>query len=93
MQPGHMASAPRYMDALKGTMRKFDEWIGPYPYPQITVVDPPHGGGAAGGMEYPTLITARHDVVDAEIVAGAGDRGGARIRAPVLVRHGGHQRI
>lgn len=58
MQPGHMASSPRYMDALKGTMRKFDEWIGPYPYPQITVVDPPHGGGAAGGMEYPTLITA-----------------------------------
>ncbi len=58
MQPGHMASAQRYMDALKGTMRKFDEWIGPYPYAQITVVDPPHGGGAAGGMEYPTFITA-----------------------------------
>jgi hypothetical protein len=58
MQPGHMSSAPRYMEALKGTMRKFDEWIGPYPYPQITVVDPPHGGGGAGGMEYPTLITA-----------------------------------
>jgi hypothetical protein len=58
MQPGHMASAGRYMQALKGTMRKFDEWIGPYPYAQITVVDPPHGGGAAGGMEYPTLITA-----------------------------------
>lgn len=58
MQPGHMASAPRYMDALKNTMRKFDEWIGPYPYPQITVVDPPHGGGAMGGMEYPELITA-----------------------------------
>jgi len=58
MQPGHMASAPRYLSALKGTMRKFDEWIGPYPYAQITVVDPPHGGEAAGGMEYPTLITA-----------------------------------
>ncbi|HEY2121169.1 MAG TPA: M1 family metallopeptidase [Candidatus Acidoferrum sp.] len=58
MQPGHMASAPRYMDALKGTMKKFDEWIGPYPYSQITVVDPPHGGGPAGGMEYPTFITA-----------------------------------
>jgi hypothetical protein len=58
MQPGHMASAPRYMQALKGTMHRFDEWIGPYPYPQITVVDPPHGGGAAGGMEYPTLFTA-----------------------------------
>ncbi len=58
MQTGHMASAPRYMQALKGTMKKFDEWIGPYPYSQITVVDPPHGGGAAGGMEYPTFITA-----------------------------------
>jgi hypothetical protein len=58
MQPGHMATAPRYMQALKGTMRRFDEWIGAYPYPQITVVDPPHGGEAAGGMEYPTLITA-----------------------------------
>ena len=53
-----MASSARYMNALKGTMRKFDEWIGPYPYAQITVVDPPHGGSAAGGMEYPTLITA-----------------------------------
>ena len=58
MQPGHMASSARYLSALKGTMRKFDEWIGPYPYAQITVVDPPHGGGEAGGMEYPTLITA-----------------------------------
>jgi hypothetical protein len=58
MQPGHMASAQRYIDALKGTMQKFDQWIGPYPYPQITVVDPPHGGSAAGGMEYPTFITA-----------------------------------
>ncbi len=58
MQPGHMASAPRYLQALKGTMKLFDEWYGPYPYPQITVVDPPHGGGAAGGMEYPTFITA-----------------------------------
>jgi hypothetical protein len=57
MQPDHMATVPRYLQALKGTMHKFDEWIGPYPYPQITVVDAPHGAMAAGGMEYPTLIT------------------------------------
>jgi peptidase M1-like protein len=57
MQPAHMASAPRYLQSLKGTMRNFDEWIGPYPYAQITVVDAPHGAMAAGGMEYPTLIT------------------------------------
>lgn len=58
MQPGHMSSTDRYMQVLKGTMKKFDEWYGPYPYPQITVVDPPHGGSASGGMEYPMFITA-----------------------------------
>jgi hypothetical protein len=58
MQPGHMGSAPRYMEALKGTMQKFDDWVGPYPYAQVTVVDPAYGAGAAGGMEYPTFITA-----------------------------------
>lgn len=58
MQPGHMSSSRRYLEALKGTMKKFDEWFGAYPYSQVTVVDPPHGGGAAGGMEYPTFITA-----------------------------------
>jgi len=29
-----------------------------YPYPTITLVDPPYGAGGAGGMEYPTLIAA-----------------------------------
>jgi aminopeptidase N len=58
MSPGNMRSAPRYLQALKGTMSLFDEWIGPYPYDRITVIDPPHGGWNAGGMEYPTLFTA-----------------------------------
>ncbi|MFZ0636467.1 MAG: M1 family metallopeptidase [Candidatus Acidiferrales bacterium] len=58
MSPGHMASTPRYLHALKGTLKYFDESYGPYPYGRITVVDPPHGGLEAGGMEYPTLITA-----------------------------------
>ncbi|MFZ3216781.1 MAG: M1 family metallopeptidase [Candidatus Acidiferrales bacterium] len=58
MSPGHMATAPRYIAVLKGTLRLFDQWYGPYPYDRITVVDPPHGGEDAGGMEYPTLITA-----------------------------------
>lgn len=30
---------------------------GPYPYPQLTVVVPPPSAEAAGGMEYPTLVT------------------------------------
>lgn len=55
--PGNMRSAPRYIQAVKGTLQKYDEWYGPYPYDRITMVDPPHGGFQAGGMEYPTLIT------------------------------------
>src|SRR5262249_17331838 len=59
LQPGHLATAPRYMQALKGTMERFDRWYGAYPYAQITVVDPPHDvQEEAGGMEYPMLITA-----------------------------------
>jgi hypothetical protein len=58
MSPGHLASAPRYIQVLKGTLALYDQWIGPYPYDRLTVVDPPHGGSEAGGMEYPTLITA-----------------------------------
>jgi len=58
MSPGNMRSVPRYLNALKGTLGLYDKWIGPYPYDRITVVDPPHGGLNAGGMEYPTLITA-----------------------------------
>ena len=57
IEPGHMRSASRYVQALKATMDLFDRWYGPYPYHQITVVDPPHGGDRAGGMEYPQLIT------------------------------------
>jgi len=41
---------------MQGSMKRFDEWYGPYPYAQITVVDPPHGALEAGGMEYPTFI-------------------------------------
>ncbi len=58
MSPGHENQAARHLQALKGTMQLFDKWFGPYPYSQITVVDPPHGAFAAGGMEYPMLITA-----------------------------------
>ncbi len=46
-----------YIKCVTDSMRKFDDWYGPYPYAQLTVVDPPHGAGEAGGMEYPTFIT------------------------------------
>ena len=53
----HKSSWQRYLDVMQGTMKRFDDWYGPYPYAQITVVDPPHGALEAGGMEYPTFIT------------------------------------
>jgi hypothetical protein len=58
MSPGHLGLAQRYLAALKGAMQRLDQWYGPYPYPQITVIDTPQGAGGAGDMEYPTLITA-----------------------------------
>ena len=54
---GHKSSWQRYLDVTRGTMQHFDEWYGPYPYAQLTIVDPPHGADEAGGMEYPTFIT------------------------------------
>ena len=54
---GHKTSWDRYITIMQQTMKRFDEWYGPYPYAQITVVDPPHGATEAGGMEYPTFIT------------------------------------
>jgi Peptidase family M1 domain len=57
VSPGNMGSAQRYVKAIQGSLEMFDKWYGPYPYDRITLVDPPHGGDDAGGMEYPTLIT------------------------------------
>jgi len=51
----------RYWRALESSLRLFGEWYGPYPYPTLTMVDPPHGAGATGGMEYPTFITTGTD--------------------------------
>ena len=56
----HADQRDRYLSILKQTMQKYDEWYGPYPYKQITLIDPePHS--AFGGMEYPTLITGGAD--------------------------------
>ncbi|HPI05095.1 MAG TPA: M1 family metallopeptidase [Saprospiraceae bacterium] len=55
--PEHAALAPRYLHALKFALSYLEEHVGKYPYPGITVVDPPFHGLHSGLMEYPTLIT------------------------------------
>lgn len=55
--PEHDALAPRYLHALKFALEYLNKHVGKYPYPTITVVDPPFHGLHSGLMEYPTLIT------------------------------------
>ncbi len=57
LQPEHRSQANRYFAAIDTAMKYFGLWYGPYPYPVLTVVDPPRTADV-GGMEYPTLITA-----------------------------------
>jgi hypothetical protein len=56
-QPEHEDQVARHLEATKHTLELYGTWYGPYPYPQLTVVDPAWESGA-GGMEYPTLFTA-----------------------------------
>jgi Peptidase family M1 domain len=59
----HAGQGDRYLSVLKQSMQKFDEWYGPYPYKQITLIDP-EPDSAIGGMEYPTLITGGTNWLD-----------------------------
>jgi hypothetical protein len=56
LQPEHAHLGERYLEATKIALRTFGTWSAPYPYAQVTVVDPAYGS-ASGGMEYPTLFT------------------------------------
>ncbi len=56
VQPEHEDLAERYIEAARVALRAYGAWSAPYPYAQLTVVDPAWGS-ACGGMEYPTLIT------------------------------------
>ena len=62
IQPERTAQALRHFDATCTALFFYGLWWGEYPYEHITCVDPAWGGGAAGGMEYPTLFTAGTDL-------------------------------
>jgi Peptidase family M1 domain len=57
LQPEHTAQATRHFTATRATLKHYGEWYGPYPYANITIIDPAWQSGA-GGMEYPMLFTA-----------------------------------
>ncbi|EXX84831.1 EnpEP protein [Paenibacillus darwinianus] len=58
LDPLHANLKERYMHAAKSALAKYAQWYGEYPYSTLSIVVPPKGGNGAGGMEYPTLVTA-----------------------------------
>ncbi len=58
IQPEHRDQLDRHFKAAFNAIKYFGLWYGAYPYNTLTVVDPPYNGDGAGGMEYPTFITA-----------------------------------
>ncbi|HKA36933.1 MAG TPA: M1 family metallopeptidase [Thermoanaerobaculia bacterium] len=58
LQPEHSGQAERHLRAARAALSGYGRVLGPYPYETLTIVDPPWGAREAGGMEYPTLITA-----------------------------------
>ncbi len=81
LQPDHLDQAIRHLEATKVAVEYFQNWYGDYPFSNLTVVDPRRGAAGAGGMEYPTLITAgtRHGLPN-----------GLRLVEGVIIHEFGH---
>src|SRR5262249_2730320 len=58
IQPEHRDQIDRHFKAAFNAIKYFGLRYGNYPYKTLTIVDPPYNAGGAGGMEYPTFITA-----------------------------------
>ncbi|MEP7189910.1 MAG: M1 family metallopeptidase [Roseiflexaceae bacterium] len=56
--PEHAAAADAYLDVAVEALQLYGAWYGAYPHPRLTIVDVPNDATAAGGMEYPTLVTS-----------------------------------
>jgi hypothetical protein len=75
--------AKRHLEAGIGAIEKFSAYFIPYPWPIMSIVDPPiEAASGAGGMEYPTLVTTQGDTVLA--------RPGIRLPEYVTVHEIGH---
>ena len=55
--PEHVALGQRYIASVKFALEYLEKHLGEYPYPSITIIDPPFHGLRSGLMEYPTLVT------------------------------------
>ena len=55
--PDHSYMAERYFNAIKYSLNFFEEHLGKYPYPDLTILEPPFHGLFCMAMEYPTLLS------------------------------------
>ncbi len=86
-QPENQHYVERYLKATEQALEAYGQWYYPYPYPRITVVDPPSAASGASGMEYPMLITAGVGAMGIPEIPGATLR-----EAELVVLHEmGHQ--
>ncbi len=77
------AFARRHLQAAIGAIERFSHYFVPYPWPIMTIIDPPVDAAfGAGGMEYPTLVTTAGDSVFT--------RGGIRLPEFVTIHEVGH---
>ncbi len=82
-RPGQEEFARRHLQAAIGSIERFSHYFVPYPWPIMTVIDPPPEASAgAGGMEYPTLVTTAGDSVFS--------RSGVRLPEFVTIHEVGH---
>lgn len=60
-RPEQAAFAPRHLEAAIRTVETFGRLFYRYPWPSMTVIDPPPAAGGAAGMEYPMIVTTAAD--------------------------------
>jgi hypothetical protein len=81
-RPRQRAFAERHLAAGIGAIEIFSELLVPYPWPVMSIVDPPPEAAGAAGMEYPTLVTTAGD--------GWYARRGVRLPEFVTIHEVGH---
>ncbi len=81
-RPAQRGFARRHLAAGIGAIEQFSALLMPYPWPIMSVIDPPVGADGAAGMEYPTLVTTGGDSWWA--------RDGVRIPELVTIHEIGH---
>lgn len=85
-QPESEGFVETYLDTAESSLRIYGRKYGAYPYPRLTIVDPPYGAQGAGGMEYPMFITG--SALGAEFLSGVG---GIRLIEQVTAHEIGHE--